>query len=195
MDDHDAPAGTSTITTRLLLRVAAERGGDEAVTRVLDAAGLAAQRRQLQSLRGRVSYPVKLRLFEAAVRELADPRIGLALGGAALADPALATLRCIAGALGSPAAALRHVSRLSTRLDSAAVFRSVACGDRRADLIRAAQEAMRRRERNTIDGGAVIAALVEMGMSYRDIERATGIPHVTAHRWAAPPRTVDQTDS
>jgi hypothetical protein len=68
-------------------------------------------------------------------------------------------------------------------------------GDRRADLIRAAQEAMRRRERNTIDGGAVIAALVEMGMSYRDIERATGIPHVTAHRWAAPPRTVDQTDS
>ena len=68
-------------------------------------------------------------------------------------------------------------------------------GDRRADLIRAAQEAMRRRERNTIDGGAVIAALVEMGMSYRDIERATGIPHVTAHRWAAPPRTIDQTDS
>jgi hypothetical protein len=67
--------------------------------------------------------------------------------------------------------------------------------DRRTDLIRAAQEAMRRRERNTIDGGAVIAALVEMGMSYRDIERATGIPHVTAHRWAAPPRTIDQTDS
>ena len=67
--------------------------------------------------------------------------------------------------------------------------------DRRADLIRAAQEAMRRRERNTIDGGAVIAALVEMGMSYRNIERATGIPHVTAHRWATSPRTVDQTDS
>ena len=57
-------------------------------------------------------------------------------------------------------------------------------GDTQADLIAAAQEAMRRRERNTIDGGIVIAALVELGMSYRDIERATGIPHVTAHRWA-----------
>lgn len=64
-------------------------------------------------------------------------------------------------------------------------------GDEQADLIAAAKEAMRRRERNTVDGGAVIAALIEMGMSYREIERATGIPHVTAHRWATPPQRAD----
>ncbi|HEV7831559.1 MAG TPA: hypothetical protein VGP04_22520 [Pseudonocardiaceae bacterium] len=63
--------------------------------------------------------------------------------------------------------------------------------DQRADLIAAAREAMRRRESNTTDGGAVIAALVELGLSYRDIERATGIPHVTAHRWATPPKRAD----
>jgi hypothetical protein len=63
-------------------------------------------------------------------------------------------------------------------------------GDRKADLIAAAREAMRRRERNSRDGGAVIAALVEEGMSWRDIERATGIPFVTARRWATPPEKV-----
>jgi hypothetical protein len=65
-------------------------------------------------------------------------------------------------------------------------------GDKRADLIAAAKEAMRRRERNTVDGGAVIAALVALGLSYREIERATGIPHVTAHRWATPPADADR---
>jgi hypothetical protein len=54
---------------------------------------------------------------------------------------------------------------------------------------------MRRREQNSRDGGAVIAALIELGVSYRDIEREAGIPIGTAHRWAAPPRSVDRPDS
>ncbi len=64
-------------------------------------------------------------------------------------------------------------------------------GDQRADLIAATKEAMRRREQNTQDGGAVIAALIESGLSYRDVERLTGIPYVTAHRWATPPKRVE----
>lgn len=64
--------------------------------------------------------------------------------------------------------------------------------DQRADLIAGAREALRRRERNTSDGGAVIAAMIELGMSYRDIEAATGIPYVTAHRWATPPPDADR---
>lgn len=60
-------------------------------------------------------------------------------------------------------------------------------GDLAADLAGAAREAMARRERNTEHGGAVIAAMVESGMSYRDIERETGIPRTTAQRWAVPP--------
>jgi hypothetical protein len=61
-------------------------------------------------------------------------------------------------------------------------------GDMRIDLIEGLKEAMKRRERNNAHGGAVIAALVDMGLSYRDIEHVTGIPRTTAQRWAAPPK-------
>jgi len=67
-------------------------------------------------------------------------------------------------------------------------------GDMRADLITAAKEAMDRRERNTQHGGAVIAALVEMGLSYRVIEQVTGIPRATAQRWAIPPERATESD-
>lgn len=67
-------------------------------------------------------------------------------------------------------------------------------GDRRADLIAAAREAMDRRERNSAHGGAVITALHEgERMSWREIEQATEIPRTTAQRWAEPPeRTVER---
>ena len=67
-------------------------------------------------------------------------------------------------------------------------------GDVRADLIEAAKEAMRRRERNTALGGAVIAALRETGVTYREIEQVTGIPRATAQRWAIPPKTAGEFD-
>jgi hypothetical protein len=65
-------------------------------------------------------------------------------------------------------------------------------GERRDDLVTAAIEAWRRRHVNTEAGAAVIAALVDLGLSYRKIADLTGIPVTTAHRWAAPP---DQNDS
>ncbi|MGY1690165.1 EAL domain-containing protein [Geodermatophilus sp. SYSU D01105] len=123
MDEAQALAGTSTVTTRLLLSVVAAQGGECAVERVLDRAGLADQRALLQSLGGRVSYPAKLRLFDAAAEELGDPRIGLALGNAAIADPAVMALRRVLTTFGTPAGLLRQVSRVSTRLDTSAVFR------------------------------------------------------------------------
>src|SRR3954451_11693603 len=134
-DVQEVLAGTSTVTTRLLLRAAAERGGPETVERALSRAALAGEAAQLTSLRGRVSYEVKLRLFDAVAAEAGDPRIGLALADAALADPALAPLRAAVRALGSPATALRQVSRISTRLDTAAVFRCAESSDGRAELV------------------------------------------------------------
>lgn len=122
MAETGALAGTSTVTTRLLLRVVAARGGQDAVDRVLDGAGLTDRRAVLQSLRARVSYPEKLRLFNAAAEELGDPRIGLALGAAAMSDPAVRALRRVLTSFGTPAGLLRQISRISTRLDTAAVF-------------------------------------------------------------------------
>lgn len=60
-------------------------------------------------------------------------------------------------------------------------------GDERGDLIAAATEAWRRRHANTEAGAAVIGALADSGLSYRQIEELTGIPSTTAHRWARPP--------
>lgn len=118
-----AVPGTSTVTTRVLLHVVAEEVGPEGVDRVLERAGLSEQAAQLESVGGRISYPDKLRLFESAAAELADPRIGLRLGPASFRDPAIEPLRRLGRATGSPAAAYRGISQFSTRLDSAAVFR------------------------------------------------------------------------
>jgi hypothetical protein len=60
-------------------------------------------------------------------------------------------------------------------------------GDMRTDLIEGLREAMRRPDPNAEHGGAVIAALVDMGWSYRDIEHVTGLSRTTAQRWAIPP--------
>lgn len=73
-----------------------------------------------------------------------------------------------------------------------ALLGSERTGDQRADLIAAAKEAMERRIRNTEHGGAVIAALHEAGMSWREIEIATGIARTTAQRWAEPPERAPQ---
>jgi diguanylate cyclase (GGDEF)-like protein len=115
--------GTSTQTTRLVLRIVAEQAGPEGVSRVLGHAGLRDQQVALRTVGGRISYTDKIRLFDAAAAELGDPRLGLRLGPAAMKDPAAAPLRVQARAFGSPAALIRRISRLSTRFDTACVLR------------------------------------------------------------------------
>jgi hypothetical protein len=63
-------------------------------------------------------------------------------------------------------------------------------GDVRADLIMGLNEAMRRRDRNTELGGAVIAALRDEGLSYREIENATGVVRTAAQRYGVPQKWV-----
>ncbi len=69
----------------------------------------------------------------------------------------------------------------------AALLGDAQTGDLRTDLVEAAKEAMRRRQRNSEQGGTVIAAMREAGMSWREIEQATGIARTTAQRWSEPP--------
>lgn len=114
--------GTSTMTTRVLLRLVAEHAGPEGVCRVLHRAGTPHQQEDLQSTEGRISYPDKLRLFEAAAVELDDPRIGLRLGPASALESNLEPWPKLRAA-GSPAAAFRGISRIATRYDSATVYR------------------------------------------------------------------------
>ena len=129
-----AVPGTSTVTTRVLLQVVDKEIGTEGVDRVLERSGMREQAEQLESVGGRISYPEKLRLFESAAAELGDPRIGLRLGPAALRDPASEPWRKLGRASGSPAAAYRGISQISTRIDSAAVFRCDRVEERSASL-------------------------------------------------------------
>lgn len=60
------------------------------------------------------------------------------------------------------------------------------------NLCEAARESMRRRVRNSHDGGLVLAALKHRhGLTWREIERRTGINTRTARRWAKPPTVAE----
>ncbi len=65
-------------------------------------------------------------------------------------------------------------------------------GDLQADLVAATKESWRRREENTRNGAAVIAALHRAVGSWRIVEFATGVPRMTARRWATPPKDADK---
>ena len=93
-----------------------------------------------------------------------------------------------------PATALSHIGTAggkaaTVNLDDALteLLRNNRTGERRDDLVAAAVEAWRRRHVNTEAGAAVLAALADTGLSYREIQQLTGIPPSTAHRWANPP--------
>ena len=82
-----------------------------------------------------------------------------------------------------------------TNAERAALDRLIApeqqTGNVTADLIAAAKEAWRRRQQNSIDGGAVLAALHRDAASWRALAWATGIPSSTARRWASTPGATD----
>lgn len=65
-------------------------------------------------------------------------------------------------------------------------------GDLRQDLIAAVKEAMRRREQNTLDGGAVLQALHREVGTWRTIGKLTGLSFSTANRWGKPFREAER---
>lgn len=64
-------------------------------------------------------------------------------------------------------------------------------GDLRIDLVAAIRETWRRREENTRLGAAVIRALHRDAKSWSTVQYLTGIPRMTARRWATPPAIAD----
>jgi hypothetical protein len=63
-------------------------------------------------------------------------------------------------------------------------------GNPRKDWAAAVRVAMWRRQENTRLGAAAIAALRELGVTWRDLEKETDVPWATARRWhKRPPGT------
>ena len=186
--------GTSTVTTRVLPRLVAEHAGPEGVSRVLQRAGALHQREELQSTGGRISYPDKLRLFDAAAAELNDPRIGLRLGPAALLEPGLEPWRNLRAA-GSPAAAFRGISRIATRYDSATVYRCERAGEGFAAV---ARRVLSPYQPNRIDCDHALGFLAQIPASFGlpparvdhgEICQLNGFPECIYNvAWNVPPR-------
>jgi DNA invertase Pin-like site-specific DNA recombinase len=65
----------------------------------------------------------------------------------------------------------------------------------RASRLAGLHESMHRREVNSQQGGQMIQDLIDDGMSYREIEKATGYPRSTLQRWVAPPKRVSTEDT
>ncbi|WP_146901643.1 putative bifunctional diguanylate cyclase/phosphodiesterase [Cellulomonas aerilata] len=112
----------------MVLRLVADRLGEHGVETVLRTAGLEGQRELLESRTGRVGYETKVAVFAAATQVLDDPRFGFHLAALMLHDPAFALVRSLVAVAGSPRQVLRYISRVSTRFDTAAVFRCEFAG-------------------------------------------------------------------
>ena len=119
---------TAGITTRLIIEEMRRRGGDDAVTRLLDLAGVAAHREALTDERSWWSYDTKIALFAAAEQLTGDPHIARHMGEALLPSRVGRSLLPMLTLLGSPGALLRSVGRACAKFNSVADMRLLARG-------------------------------------------------------------------
>jgi diguanylate cyclase (GGDEF)-like protein len=109
--DHDLAAETSGATTSLILRTVEQRGGVEAVERLVALAGVPHTVAELQDPARWVSYRTRIRLFEAATEVLEDPRSPFDMGREAIRSGLAHSLVLLLRALGSPAQVYRQLHR------------------------------------------------------------------------------------
>lgn len=107
----DVPRETSSATTRLVLGYVRAHHGDDGVQRVLEAAAVPHALHELEDASRWVSYDARIRLFEAACAELADPRAMFAVGASVIAQAISPSLVLLLRALGSPAQVYRQLPR------------------------------------------------------------------------------------
>ena len=125
---------TSGVTTGLVLRYVRDRGGPEAVSRLLEVAGVAESERELSDEARWVSYDTRIRLFEAAVEVLSDPRCTYAMGATALQSGLNHSLVLLLRALGSPRQVYRQLPRAVPKFSTTSTMEVVESGATSATL-------------------------------------------------------------
>src|SRR5215218_3166460 len=93
---------TSGATTGGLLRYVRASGGDDAVARVLEEAGVPFTVDQLEDQSLWWSYETRIRLFRAATEVLADPDLMFKVGAAALHTGLTNSMVILLRAMGTP---------------------------------------------------------------------------------------------
>jgi diguanylate cyclase (GGDEF)-like protein len=107
----------SGLTSRLILAYVEREAGPVAVDSVLELAGLADRKAELLDEGSWFSFDEKIALWEAAAKELGDPRVSLHAGQAALDLGVAAGLKRALRALGSPELVYRNVVRANAKFN------------------------------------------------------------------------------
>ncbi|HKP91935.1 MAG TPA: HD domain-containing phosphohydrolase [Thermoleophilaceae bacterium] len=112
------PRQTSGITTRLVLLYVERECGRTGVDDLLGRAGLGHREAELMDENSWFSFETKIRLFEAAVQVLGDPRATRRIGAAAIELRAGAGLKVVLRALGSPRLVYQNVVRANAKFNT-----------------------------------------------------------------------------
>ncbi|HSK92177.1 MAG TPA: EAL domain-containing protein [Euzebyales bacterium] len=125
---------TAGITTRLIIEEMRRWGGDEAVERLLELAGLSEHATELTDERVWWSYDTKIALFAAAADLTGEPRIARDMGAALLRSRVGRSLLPVLTLLGSPAHLLRSIGRAGAKFTTVADLELASCGRRSATV-------------------------------------------------------------
>jgi diguanylate cyclase (GGDEF)-like protein len=116
---------TSGLTMRAILCHARERGGGDAVARLLALAGGDPDPATYEDPRRWWSYELKIRFLEAAADVLGDERIGFRIAEAALASSVGSAQRLALSMAGGPTQLIRLVARASVKFTTVAQMRAL----------------------------------------------------------------------
>ena len=119
------PRETSGITVQAILRYVRERGGEQAVRRVLDRAGGSADHDAYLDKRRWWSYDTKIALFAAAAEVLGDDRVGLRVAESVLHHSVGTAERLALSMTGGPSRLLRAVAKAGAKFSTVCDFRAV----------------------------------------------------------------------
>ena len=119
---------TSGVTTQLILTYVRERGGEAALQDLLVRAEVPETRDELLDETRWTSYTTRIRLFEAAVAVLDDPRCPYEMGAVALRLGLHHSLVLVLRALGSPRQVYRQLPRSVPKFSTTSTMELVECG-------------------------------------------------------------------
>lgn len=115
---------TSGVTTRLIVRYVRERGGDEAVARVLERAGSRRTAAELEDESAWTSYAEKIALFRAAAEVFDDADVARRIGETVIKERVGLGVKVLLRSLGSPNQVLREVSRTAAKFSTTCDMRT-----------------------------------------------------------------------
>lgn len=124
---EDAREGrhTSGITTALIVRYVRARGGEEALERVLEAAGEDRGAEVLEDESIWSTYEQKIALFEAAARVFSDPLIARRIGASATQHRVGTGLKVLLRGVGSPGLVLKGIARAAPKFSTVCSMKAV----------------------------------------------------------------------